>query len=143
MVKKQYLIDTGLFIKYFRADRRAIKLLDNALLSQAISVFTITELLIGCKTEQEIHNTKEILQQYTLLQVTPVIAETTANIIKCNPDYFGKMMNRGVVDAFIAATAIEHRLTLVTLNRKHFEKLKLPGFNCVILRESEKNWHLI
>lgn len=30
----------------------------------------------------------------------------------------------GIVDAIIAATAISHKLTLATLNIKHFEKIK-------------------
>jgi len=76
------------------------------------------------------------------LDVTSYIAHTASVLIKNNPSFFGKHAEHGILDAFIAATAIEHRLTLVTLNRKHFEKLKRPDLNCIIIRETEKNWHL-
>ncbi|HXQ98698.1 MAG TPA: type II toxin-antitoxin system VapC family toxin [Candidatus Limnocylindrales bacterium] len=40
-----------------------------------------------------------------------------------------KGVNLGVSDGFIAATAISHELTLVTRNKKHFERLNLPVLN--------------
>ena len=86
---------------------------------------------------------KDFLKQFRTLPITQEISDTASNLIKEHSSYFGKKAERGVIDAFIAATAIEHNLTLVTLNRKHFEKLKYGGFRCIILKESDMVWNLI
>ncbi len=141
--KTNYIIDTGILIKYLRADRRAIHLLNSISSNSSISVMTITELLLGCKSAAEAEYTKKFLQQFILQPITSITAEIAANIIRQNPDYFGTKADRGVVDAYLAATAIEKKLQFITLNRKHFQKLKHPDFTCIILKETDTQWKLI
>ena len=139
----KYLLDTNIFIRLFRKDIRAVRLLQNLQNdSSVISVFTLAEMLVGCTSNKQKSFTKKYLSRYIQLPITSETAMQAVEIIHQNPHFFGKEVARKSVDAFIAATAIEHQLTLITLNRKHFEKLKHLSLKCVILRESEKEWHL-
>jgi predicted nucleic acid-binding protein len=61
-----------------------------------------------------------------ILDVNLAVAEVWGSLMAQS----SKMgMNLNVVDAFIAATAKVHAVTLVTRNAKHFEKLDIPLAN--------------
>lgn len=137
----KYLLDTNIFIRLFRKDIRAVRLLENLRYDDsALSVFTLAEMLVGCNSDKQKTFTRKFLSRYLQLPITSEISIEAVEIIHNNPDHFGKEVARKSVDAFIAATAIVHHHTLITLNRRHFEKLKHPHFHCIILRESEKEW---
>ena len=63
----------------------------------------------------------ELQYAHCILPVTPAIAKLWGQLCV-------QTGNKGI-DNLIAATALIHKLTLVTRNTKHFELVKVPVFN--------------
>jgi tRNA(fMet)-specific endonuclease VapC len=122
-----YLIDSDKCISYLRKQRRAIDLIDSLRIDGvAISIVTYAELHDGVygsvdpmAAEQGL---LDFLADIDILPVTLTIARRFAAIR-------GELRRAGNLildmDLLIAATAIEHDLTLVTGNRRHFDRI--PG----------------
>jgi len=83
-----------------------------------ISVVTYIELSQGCRDKAELARLKKGLaaRHTEVLQVTPAISQRAAELV----DELALSHGMRLADALISATAIEHRLTLVTANVKHF-----------------------
>jgi len=122
------LIDSDVLIWLTRGQERA-----KSRLSQInpwrISVVTYMELAQGCRSKQELERAKRGLafMQTQILPLTPAISERAMNLI----DAFALSNGLQAADALIAATALEHNLTLLTGNIKHFspvEQLKIERF---------------
>jgi predicted nucleic acid-binding protein len=117
------LLDTSVFIDYFRKTNR-----DNSLLSKvlstneriAISVVTHFEILIG-NTEQQNSFWELILENITILdynyQLNQQAVDTQKQLIKINK-------RLAFQDLLIGATAIYYNYPLATLNEKHFKYIK-------------------
>lgn len=108
------LIDTDVFVDHIRGARS----LDAKVGAASFSVVTRCELFAG-PAEQE-HDVRALLAPLKELSVDGAIAERAGQIRR----------ETGIhtTDALIAATALEHGLTLMTRNRRHFEhvpKLRL------------------
>lgn len=100
------LLDTDVLVDHFRGHRR----LDLASPSWKISVVTRCELFAG-------RNADEALLQLALarlgeLAVDRAVAESAGRICRAAQLH--------LPDALIAATALEHRLPLMTRNERHF-----------------------
>lgn len=94
-----------------------------------ISTITYLELAQGCRSKDELQRAKRGLaaQQTQILPLTPVISERAMALIDAHALADGLQL----ADALIAATALEHDLTLITGNTKHFavvETLKIERF---------------
>lgn len=97
-----------------------------------ISVLTLGEIRKGIecvKDEFKRQNLSDWLEaalpQYFIGRILPVSAITA--------DYWGKLVAKAnrplpAIDSLLAATAIEHNLTLVTRNKKDFISLAVPVF---------------
>jgi tRNA(fMet)-specific endonuclease VapC len=93
----------------------------------AISVIAFGELLEGVlfsKRGQPALNRQRLLQflaPFDIINLTPEIAEVWA-------DQRGTLRSRGTItpdnDLIIAATALRFDMTVVTFNRKHFERIE-------------------
>ena len=83
-----------------------------------ISVVTYIELAQGCRDKAELARLKKGLaaRQTEVLQVTPAISKRAAELV----DALALSHGMRLPDALIGATAIEHVLTLITANVKHF-----------------------
>ena len=83
-----------------------------------ISVVTYIELAQGCRDKAEPARLKKGLaaRQAEVLQVTPTISQRAAEWV----DMLALSHGMRLADALIGATAIEHGLTLITANVKHF-----------------------
>lgn len=95
----------------------------------AISVITYAELLYGLtksKSPKQRERFDSLLRdlQMVILPVTPAIIEHFI-AIKVQLETSGEKLED--FDLLIAATAIEHNLTLVTGNKKHFSRV--PGLS--------------
>ena len=95
-----------------------------------LSIITITEIRRGI--EQLGHGTRRSrLESWIEVELPAYFGEHILPIDFGIADECGRMLaqskrqgwNLDVMDAFLAATAQVHDLTLATLNRKHFEKL--------------------
>jgi hypothetical protein len=83
-----------------------------------ISTITYLELAQGCRNKDELQRVKRglALQQTQILPLTPAISERASALVEAHALADGLQL----ADALIAATALEHSLTLLTGNTKHF-----------------------
>ena len=120
------LLDTNVFVDLFREYKPAIAAFDRFLYGQKASIMSKLELVAGEKTRKDMIRTIRILEnlQIKFLPVTPEVCEEAETIIL----NYHKSRGIGILDAFIAGTALVYDEELVTRNIKHFEfipKLKL------------------
>jgi len=103
------LVDTDVFVDHLRAVRR-LELRGEA---GAYSVVTRAELFAGRAAEEE--PVQRLLEPLRELIVDAAVAERGGRI--------RRLTALALPDALIAATALEHDLTLLTRNRRHFERI--------------------
>lgn len=102
----------------------------------SISGLTVFELLDGLYRNgdqlaiREFHSF--LLPSYEVIRPTAQIEDKTA---ENNAALAKARKSIGVVDTFIAATAIIQNLTLVNANKRHFSRLNAEGFSLGI-----ENW---
>ena len=116
-----YLLDTNVLVLHLRGEPGVPALLDRWSQSHElyISVATRGEILAGMHTHEE-QVTMHMLNSMTSLSVNEFIADRAGRMIY---KHARKGFQVSFPDALIAATALEHGLTLVTTNIKHFPML--------------------
>lgn len=122
------LIDSDVLIWLTRGNQNANQRLSQ-LTPWQISTITYLELAQGCRNKQELERIKQGLEamQTVILPITPDISKCAMSLI----DNYSLSHGLQLADALIAATALEHQLTLLTGNAKHFtaiENLELERF---------------
>ena len=122
MVKETILIDTSLFIDYYRKPKKESTVLVK--LSEkykfAISVITKFELLVGVFTKEQYSFWTNIFNDLIVFPVADKEVERSAEIVK----YLRKNNKMiGLQDILIAATAIENNLGMASLNYKDFVRI--------------------
>ena len=116
------LADSTILIDLSRANEEAILFCDDERKNWqkiAISVMSSMELLIGCRDKRDLNSTLKFLADFVLIEIsTPISKRAFQLMLQFN-------MSHGLVipDAFIAATALEENLQLVTSNIRHFEMI--------------------
>ncbi|MCX7012046.1 MAG: type II toxin-antitoxin system VapC family toxin [Candidatus Sumerlaeota bacterium] len=115
------IFDTDILIWIRRGNREAAQLVedeDECLLS----VLTYMELLQGASDKRHISDVRDFLAEnaFRTLPLTENIGHRAAVYIEQYALSHGLRAN----DAIIAATAVEHGLTLCTANAKHFKPIK-------------------
>lgn len=87
-----------------------------------ISTVTYIELAQGCRSKQELDRAKRGLEKKNteIIPITPAIGERAMALIDAHALSEGLQL----ADALIAATAIEHGLTLLSGNVKHFSAVE-------------------
>ena len=80
------------------------------------------ELVQGMRNARELKNLKAdlALWQVTILPITNAISDRASRLVE---EHF-LAHHLQLADALIAATAIEHKLPIVTSNTKHFQAVK-------------------
>lgn len=122
------LIDTDVLIWMTRGHAGATVRLQ-AVLPWRISVVTYMELAQGCRNRHELEQVKQGLAQChtEILPISNAISSRAMELI----DRYALSHGLQMGDALIAATALEHGLTVLTANAKHFgavESLALEVF---------------
>ena len=119
----RYLLDTGIIIRHLRGQKPIVQLVRGLSRSDRLGVATVTrlEIFAGMHNE-EVYATQKLLSRFVNFSLEPDIADRVGQFIARQ-----KAQNQSltVPDAIIAATAVRHQLTLVTLNRRDFESI--PG----------------
>jgi predicted nucleic acid-binding protein len=100
------LLDSDVLIDHLRGHRH-LEMRDR----MSISVVTRTELYAGHRREES--TVKALLERLTEFDVNAGIARRAG--------YIKRDAGLKIADALIAATALEHKLPLMTRNRRHFE----------------------
>lgn len=124
---KSILVDTSILIDFLRSSKKEntifLKLIDTKI-PLKISIITHTELYAG-KSLWEQSKARDNLE--TLLEELTIIPINTSISIQA-----GKMnakLRIALLDALIAATALEENMPLATMNVKHFKKI--PGLKII------------
>ena len=88
----------------------------------AISAVTYMELVQGMRNARELKRLQSDLKlwQARILPITEVISKRAATLVETH--YLSHHLQ--LADALIAATAVEHKLVLLTSNSKHFQAVK-------------------
>jgi hypothetical protein len=133
----KYLIDTNVLSELRRATPANARLHEWAAsvdpLDSAVSVISLMELEYGAKSVRSkdpafaarltnwIANTIRPTYEGRLLAVDEIVASRCATLIASRSQHLS--------DALIAATALAHRLTVITRNVRHFEPMGVPILN--------------
>ncbi len=114
------LVDTDVLIWHLRGLPKATRTLD-ALDQLTISAATYLELLQGFRNRAEMVAVQKslALRNTTRLPLTPPITERAIGLMETLTLSHGLQLG----DALIAATALEHGLTVLTANAKHFRAI--------------------
>lgn len=107
---KALLVDTDIFVDHLRGARR---LLLGSGDEVSYSVVTRCELFAGSRTHERV--VRELLAPFTERPIGRAIAERAGRI--------RRQAGARIADALIAATALEHGLTLVTRNVRDFASI--------------------
>lgn len=123
------LIDSDVLVWMTRGHSGAVQRLAQ-LLPWQLSAVTYIELAQGCRSKAELALIKKglTMSQAQILPITPNITNRAMALIDSHALSHGLQLG----DAFIAATALEHGLTLLTGNKKHFAKL--PGLTLDVFK---------
>lgn len=120
-----YLLDTNLIINLIRKKKSIDpKILDEKLF---VSIITYAELLYGAyksaNKEKNLKLVKEFLEdtQAELIGIDNIVAEIYGKVRR-QLEIKGQRLED--FDLLIAATAVVHKLTLVTGNTKHFARIE-------------------
>lgn len=106
----EILVDTDLFVDHLRGTRRLVPGRDTI----SYSVVTRAELFAGHRTDEA--RVDRLLAPFREIVIDRAIAERAGRI--------RRRFGRPIADALIAATAIEHGLSLSTRNVSHFEGIR-------------------
>jgi len=122
------LVDTDVLIWHLRGYAQATRRLDQ-LDSLTLSAVSYMELLQGMRDKTELAAVKKMLELRgaRIVPLTEVTTQQAMTLMESLTLSHGLQMG----DALIAATALEHQLTLLTGNVKHFRAvsgLQLEAF---------------
>jgi predicted nucleic acid-binding protein len=126
-----YLIDSDWLIDYMTAQPTARELLES-LADEGVSLSVITSMEIyegfesGRHTETARSAFDFLLEEWPLLPVSAAVALRCARL-RDGLRRQGKRVTRRALDLLIAATALEHALTLVTRNTRDYDDI--PGLD--------------
>ena len=120
MNKTLFLVDTNIIIDFLRGDSKAKEFIINNVDEIKVSVVSVSELYAGVRGKKEEEPLKNFLSSFETLVLDYSIS-VEAGYLK---NKYYKSHNAGLADCMIAATSIQHDLTLVTDNFKHFPMIK-------------------
>ena len=114
------VIDTDILIDATKSHEDAtVFLVRQQVVGIQISIISAIELLVGCRDKVQLTQTQKFIQDCTVLPVTATASRIAYQLIESFYLSHGLIM----ADALIAATALEHDLTLYTRNTRHFRMI--------------------
>ena len=114
------LLDSTVLVDLSRGNEDAIDFVDSLRKNDqeiAISIISSMELIIGCRNKSEVNKTLKFLGDYSGINISVPISRKAYQLII----EYSKSHGLVIPDAFIAATALDESLTLVTSNVRHFD----------------------
>lgn len=120
MIDKLILLDTTVIVNYLQGDTQTVIYFNNLPSIPTISIITEAEIYQGAKNNLELKKWGKFISNLKLLPINPEISSQAIRLIK----HFHLSHGLHILDALIAATAIENNYTIVTANIKHFQMIK-------------------
>lgn len=114
----KFLADTTLLVDMLRNNSLAKQFLEQN--TPRISRITYVELIEGCRNKEDLRLVEKTCNLLPQVKIDLVISETAIELLKKYNLSHGLLF----LDALIAATAIENKLTLITQNLKDFRFIK-------------------
>jgi len=113
------LLDTSVLVDVERKNAEAVAFLARLESERrsAISVVTEMELIVGCRSKNELRSLQQFIRRFQVYMLTPPIAQAAVDLLRQYRLSHGLL----VADALIAATALSIPAPLVTANRKDFD----------------------
>ena len=112
-MKLKYLVDSNIIIDHLNRKERARHWFYSVNTREmAVSFVTCAEVLAGCTQGAEENIAREVLEQFYCFYADATIVRKAADLRRAH--------GLKLPDAFQAALALEHHLTLVTRNTKDF-----------------------
>jgi tRNA(fMet)-specific endonuclease VapC len=123
----RYLIDTDVSVDWLvgRISARdlMVRLSNEEVFISAITLMELKEGILGSRNIiQSVNELVAFRQFVNVIEFDAAVAETAASVRHMLRTQKRQIRER-VVDIMVAATAIEHNLTLVTRNRKHYDDI--------------------
>ena len=120
MADKKIIIDTSVLIEYFRkTDKNKTTLVQLSLEFNHIYISSITEFAIfNGATPNQIQFWNELISKLTVLDFDSQAARVAATVVN---NLKKKRKSIDKPDLFITSTALVHKMSLATLNKKDFE----------------------
>lgn len=115
------IYDTDILIWVQRGNEKAAKLIEKDP-NRHISIYSYMELLQGAKNKNHHKFVKDFIHDFRFKVVA--LTENTGHRALIYVEEYALSSNMRAGDAIIAATAVEHNLTLVSSNAKHFKAVK-------------------
>lgn len=122
---KTYFLDTSVIIDYLRGKQEAVHLIDDLKGKLASSYICLSELYEGIHRSKNKQAQSIVLEFFSGLNKTYGLNQKIASefgFLRKNLKQTGEIIED--IDIIIAATCIVYNLTLVTMNRKHFLRIK-------------------
>jgi tRNA(fMet)-specific endonuclease VapC len=123
---KTSLIDTNILSLFFRGDPRVVAEFEGYLKAYNtinLSIVTYYEIVSGLK-HRDAHNQLTLFLDFAAMNTVLPVNQSVADVAA---DLYADLRKRGEpiddIDLLIAGTAIANGLTLVTNNRKHFDRI--------------------
>lgn len=123
----KYLADTTLLVEHLRGNSQARVFLKDH--SPSISTVSIAELIQGSGDKNELTTALKLVLSLSEAAIDKKISNLAITLMK--KFYLSKGLK--FLDALIAATALENKLTLITGNLKHFNFIE--GLSIVSQKE--------
>ena len=113
------LLDSTAFIDFTREYEPAVEAFDKLLHGQSTSIVTKLELVVGQQTKRDIKKISSMLDnlEIDVIQINEDVSMMAEDILTKYYHSYGI----GILDAFIAATALVYNQELATRNTKHFD----------------------
>ena len=114
------LFDTDVLIWVLRGNPKAAKIVQSDV-ERSLSIVSYMELLQGVRDRREAKAIRNFLADFGF-QTVP-LSENIGHRALIYMEQHGLKTALGVADALLAATAVEHQLTLCTANHKHYKPI--------------------
>lgn len=113
-----YWLDTGIVIRHLRGKKPIVQLLRGLGKQSHLAIASITrlEIHIGMRPDEKFPTSK-LLSRFQTYPLDSPIADRAGDLVRWAHQNQHLL---SIPDAIIAATALQHHLTLVTLNTKDF-----------------------
>lgn len=112
------LVDTDVLVDASRGVPEAVDYLERLWDEDepAISVVTQMELIVGCRNRRELRSLETFLEEFSLYKLDGFVSDLAVNLLLRYRLAYGLQ----IPDSLIAASALVHKIPLVSKNQKHF-----------------------